>query len=457
MSYLENQTKLLDKISKTVEKEGDPKSELARRFDMVKVLIKMVDLQGQVIQEVLDPANPLHLKVGEFDLMKGMNLALTTMKVGETSTFHIPSDLCYEQSAPEQADQKDVQAEDRSVKVTITLLELDKTAKVTKWDLEEGEKLEFAAGLKDEGNQFFKNKDWQLAEERYAQAIEIIEWDQSPRRKDLRVLTLYNLSLSLCYQNKFVSALEKINWAINLKPNSAKAHFRKASIFQFMDEHEKALNELKKANELEPENQEINSQMAKVKSQIQEYQEKSTQLYGKMFGKGVYDERNKSPYSDNLNQLIECEIHFKESAICAKIELFTNILPDTCNVVEKLVKQGKLSRYRSTTVAADNFLVFDLSEDVSEEEQVQEKFRPENKSTKIKDAGYLYFKPDEEGNCCREICLSLAPLPWLDNSCVPFGFVCSPLDFVEKISSMVKAQAKAGEPGLIKLRACKLY
>ncbi len=457
MSYLENQTQLIDKISKTVEKDGDPNSQSPRRFDEVKVLIKMVDMQGQVIQEVLDPANPLHLKVGEFDLMKGMNLALTTMKVGETSTFLIPSELCYEQSTSEQPEQMEEHTEDRSVKVTITLLELDKTAKVTKWDLEDTEKLSFASNIKEEGNQLFKNKDWQLAEEKYSQAIEIVEWDQSPRRKDLKVLTLYNLSLSLCYQNKFVSALEKINWAINLKPNSAKAHFRKASIFQFMNEHEKALSELNNANELEPENEEILAQIAKVKSQIQEYQEKSAQLYGRMFQKGVYEERNKCPYSDNLNQLIECEFHYRESVICAKVELFTNILPDTCNVVEKLVKQGKLSRYRSTEIVADNYAVFDLSEDASEEAAVQEKFRSENKSTKIKDAGYLYFKPDEQGSCSREIALSLAPLPWLDNSCVPFGFVCSPLDFAAKVDSMVKAQAKAGESGMIKLRACKVY
>lgn len=457
MSYLENQTELLAKLSKTIEKEGNQNSDSPRRFDVVKVLLKMVDVQGQVIQEVLDPAQPLHLKVGEFELMKGMNLALTTMKVGETATFHIPSELCYEQSTGEPADQADGKTEDRSVIVTITLLDLDKNTKVTKWDLEEEEKLGFASGLKEQGNLFFKSKDWQLAEEKYAQAIEIVEWDQSPRRKDLKVLTLFNLSLSLCYQNKFVSALEKINWAINLRPNSAKAHFRKASIFQFMEEHEKALDELKKANELEPENQEIIAQMAKVSSQIQEYREKSSQLYGKMFQKGVYEQRNKCPYSDNLNQLIECEIHFKESVICAKVELFTNILPDTCNVVEKLVKQGRLSRYRSTTVVADNYVVFDLSQDATEEGEVQTTFRPENKSTKIKDAGYLYFKPDEEGNCSREICLSLAPLPWFDNACVPFGFVCNPLDFLEKVNSMVKAQSKVEESGMIKLRACKLF
>ena len=467
MSYLETEKHLAETFDKKIEELGDSASVSPVRFDVCKLLFKVENSQGGIIQESSDPQKPFHVKVGDLDMMKGMSLALTTMKVGEKSVFVIPKELSktrldqddtnqIEELEEEEGDD-DTERKSGQVRLTINLLDIERGVKVTKWDLEEEEKLPFATKTKEEGNQLLKSGKWEEAEEKYSQVVELVEWDQSPRRKNLKIGTLYNISLVLANQKKFVSALEKINWAINMKPEAAKGYFRRATIYQKMEEFERALQELQKALDIEPENPDIQSQIQLVKDDIQKYYKNSSKLYNRIFEKGVYESRASCVYSDNLNPLVECEFHYKEALLCAKIELFSNVLPDTCNVFESFVKEGKVSRYRSSTVISKNYILFDLADDPSEETEEAKKFKPENKSTKIKDGGFLYFVPDSDGNCSTQIGLSLAPLPWFDGIAVPFGFVVIPTDFISRFSPVVDKMVKACEKSEIKIRSCKMF
>lgn len=427
MAYLDKHP--LPELEKKIVEEGTGEDR-PRRFDKVKILYQMVTLDGVFISETTDPTAPLETKVGDADLMKGMNIALTTMRVGERAEFTIPPELTYEPSAGEE------KKSDGGVKVGIKLLEISRDLPVTKWDLEEDEKLPFATERKDEGNKYFKEGNWEEAEKKYAQTIEIVEWDKSPRRLDLKVLTLYNMALALMHQKRFVSALERINWAINIKPKEAKGYYRKATIYLTMGEYERAEEELMKALDIEPGNTEVRGQLDKVRTEREKYFKSSVSMYKGIFGKGVYENRRKSEYSDSLNRLVEIEICLEETAICAKIELFGNILPDACNYLERLVEARTLEGYTAAEVSGQSYVLFDLpsgegGEDILEDRQW------ENKSTKIKDGGYVFMWTDEKGKYRSRLGISLAPLPWFDGVHVAIGQLCSPVDIVEKITEMI--------------------
>lgn len=459
MSYLADLD--LSKLEKTLVKEGTDTGPKPKRFDKAAINFRLTTTDGQLIEEAVDEAKPFEVKIGDRDLMAGFNLALTTMNEGESARFVIHEDLCFCASDADQPQETETKKSGGLV-LEVSLLSVDRNVKVTKWDLEDNEKLGFASSCKEEGNSLFKAEKYLDAIEKYNQSIEIIEWDQSPRRKDLKVSTLWNLSQALAKEKMFVSAIERINWAINIKPQEAKGYFRKAGVYLAMQEFDKAIEELNKAKQIEPSNPDIISQIAKVKEAKAKYKESSQEIFGKIFDKSVYEERAKSDYSDNLNPLVELDIVIGEEMFCVKIELFTNIMPDTCNYFESLVKAGLIGGYISTEIKKNNFLIFNTP--VPESEEFKE-VKPENKSNKVKDSGMIFFKPqdDKPDNITfrNEIGISLAPLPWFDQKWIPFGFICTPLDFKKKIEKMIeKAEDRAEEtkkPVNLELKNCRMF
>lgn len=427
-----------------------------QRFDKVKITFSLKLENGELVDEQLNEEKPFEVKVGDMELMRGMNVGLTTMRVGEKAEFTIPKEWTYESR---QAEEEQNAREGNAIWI-VKLLDVERGLKVTKWDLEDQEKLVYATKCKDEGNAFFKAGKWAEAEEKYTQAIELIEWDRQPERIDLKVQVLYNLSLTLSKLHRFVSAVEKINWAINIKPREAKGYFRKSNVYLSMSEFNTAQEELVKALDIEPGNPEILAQIEKVKEASERYQKESSKLYGKMFSKGVYESRNKCDYSDNLNPLVQLEISANEQIICLKIELFSNIMPDTCNYFEKLVKEGALEGYILTECQRKNYLIFDAAE--TEDPRFEARV-PENKSNKIKDAGFVFFKPQEKDGPLdyrSQIGFSLAPLPWYENKWIPFGYVCVPMDFNKRIDSMIasfESDEKAVSKGKMCIRNVKMF
>lgn len=456
MSYLASLDP--DLLKKTILKPGNGEKDAPRRFDQVSLLFKLTTSDGQLVEEANDPEKPFQIKVGDADLMKGFNLALTTMREGETAIFEIPEDLCCsdnDQETPGENEQKEKKVD---LILKATLLSINTQTKVTKWDLCDHEKFDFAKSCKEEGNSLFKEGNWEEAEEKYSQAIEIIEWDKSPRRIDLKVSTLYNISQVLTKQKRFVSALERINWAINLKPEEAKGYFRKANVYFGMEEFERALEELYKAKKIEPSNPDIINEIKKVKEAQEQYRKSSSQLYSKMFGKSVFETRAKCDYSDDLDPIVEFEFTIGEFVLCLKLEVFQNILPDTASYFLALVKEGLMDGYISSDIKANNYLLFNSPQP---EDSNFKNFLPDNTSNKVKSAGMLFFKPSDSDKTLRsEIGLSLAPLPWMDGKWIPFGFVCSPIDFNEKIDKALKnanvTSDATKDPVIIRLKNFKL-
>lgn len=430
-------------LQKVQTKEGDSTKARPKRFDQVKILFSLETKDGKKVEEATKEEEPFQVKVGDADLMRGFNLALTQLHPGEAARFTIPADLCDSQRDAEEGQSEEKHSTEDGLVLDVVLIEVDASVKVTKWDLLDKEKLEFSTKCKEEGNELFKQQRFKEAEEKYSQVIEIVEWDKSPRRLNLKVSTLYNLSQVLSKQQRYVSAMERINWAINIKPQEAKGYFRKANVYFSMQDFDKSLEELAKAKAIEPTNSDIVNEIARVRKAREEYNRASTSMYGKMFQKGVYEEKATCDYSDNLNPLVEIDFTCGEELISAKIELFSNIMPDTVNYFESLITSGRLNGYISSEVKKNNFIMFNAPQP---EDEPFKDFEPENKSNKIKTAGLMYFKPNETTMKCRsEIGISLAPLPWFDGKCIPFGFICSPLDCLPKLSSMYTKAEQSSE------------
>lgn|SRR3990167_3805623 len=316
--------------------------------------------------------------------------------------------------------------------------------KANKWDLDDSEKLPWILKLKEQGNTHLKAEQWAEAQDCYNNAIEIVEWDQDPVRKATKVQCLYNLSIALAKQKKFVSALERITWAVNLAPNQAKGYYRRAGVYLEMSEFDRALEELTKGLDVEPGNTDLTAMVAKVKSQKLKYVQENCKMFSSILGKNVYENTTARTcdYSDNYSPRMSLDILRQEKAFCIEMELFENLLPETTKYVVKLIEAGLMMSYRCIEVQPENFLIFDSSRKI---DSTFKEFKNEHNRTKITDLGFVFFRPNKEtGNCCSEIGISLAPLPWYDNEWVPFGFVSKPVDLKKKLGELFEANFKNG-------------
>lgn len=152
------------------------------------------------------------------------------------------------------------------------------------------EKLAEAKSKKDHGNSLFKDGNVEDAVRRYTQSLGLCgEMDGTLNPTDQAECNEVKLS---CYLNLTLCniklkapklALHNATKAVELKGDSAKAHFRKAQALYECKEFEEAKKELLAAQKLDPEDKGIPSLLTKVDQCIQAEKKKQQQIFGKMF------------------------------------------------------------------------------------------------------------------------------------------------------------------------------
>lgn len=443
MAYLNRE---YPEVTKKILEEGKKGGLRGQRFDQVSIEYVMKTGDGILVSSSeLDGKNWV-FKIGDEQIMKGMNIAMCTMYEQEKAEFVIPPLLTYDghgYSEEGPCPYKD------SVHLTVKLVEIDRSKKLSKWDLAEEEKLPYTLQFKETGNKLFREGKYQEAAVMYEQAIDFVEWDKRQDCVEAKVLCLYNCGLTYAHLRKFASAIDKVKWSIGIKPKEAKGYCRMSTIFLQMGEHERALGELKKAAFLDPMNEDIREMQKKVIESHQKYFRDSNKMYRGIFNKNVYESRARCLYSDNLNPLVELEARLGEEVLPFKIELFSNLMPDTVNHFLQLVQALLLDKYVSGEAILGNFIYFDYpGADFPLEPRAFE-----NKSQRIKDGGYVFFKADSTGKYCSQFGISMSPLPWFEDIHVPCGFVCVPGDFQVRLEQFISAKGERQ----ITLHNCSIY
>ncbi|KAK2904442.1 peptidyl-prolyl cis-trans isomerase D [Channa argus] len=150
--------------------------------------------------------------------------------------------------------------------------------------------LSVAEDVKNIGNKLFKNQDWIGAVNKYSKALRYLEVGGDELEEAVEQ-KLEPIALS-CYLNTaacklkmqlWQDALDNCDEALQLDKANTKALFRRAQAWQGLKEYSKAMADLKKAQEITPEDKAISSEMKRVQLKIQEEKEKEKKIYAKMF------------------------------------------------------------------------------------------------------------------------------------------------------------------------------
>ncbi|XP_046837995.1 AH receptor-interacting protein isoform X6 [Vespa crabro] len=129
------------------------------------------------------------------------------------------------------------------------------------WQMTEDEKLKSVPDLKEKGNIFFREKDYDRASEMYAKAIGILEQlmlaekpndDEWLTLNKMKVPLLLNYAQCKLIKKEYYSVIEHCTTVLKIEPDNAKALYRRGKAYIGTWDEEKAAKDLKKVAELDP-------------------------------------------------------------------------------------------------------------------------------------------------------------------------------------------------------------
>lgn len=178
---------------------------------------------GEVFDSSLDRGDPLSFKLGQGQVIKGWDLGIATMKVGEKAELLIKSEYAYGvQGSPPKIPANAI------LLFAVELVSVD----ISTADLTIAEKVEQAIPLKDEGNALFKANDIANAISKYLMATQLLsntfgaEGSEKESIADLNVSLWSNLAAAYLKVKQAKKAEEACEKVLEWNPTHAKAVYR---------------------------------------------------------------------------------------------------------------------------------------------------------------------------------------------------------------------------------------
>jgi len=227
--------------------------------------------------------NSFHFVAGLDQVPRGLDSSVQTMKTGEVAVFHIRSSELYGEQGYSGEDFKIPPNTDVQYEIHLVNVEKEKET----WSMEAKEKVEFAKSAKEEGNKYFADGRWILAQKRYKRALSCIEYgsfenDLKAEVKQLKLAVYLNLAAVGVKLKSKRDIIDNTKKALEIEPNNPKALYRKAQGLMISGDWNEAEKLLTLALEKNPENKEITKELVKVKEEVKKQDEKDAQIYKRM-------------------------------------------------------------------------------------------------------------------------------------------------------------------------------
>ncbi|XP_036709185.1 peptidyl-prolyl cis-trans isomerase D isoform X3 [Balaenoptera musculus] len=144
--------------------------------------------------------------------------------------------------------------------------------------------------LKNIGNTFFKSQNWEMAIKKYTEVLRYVEGSKAAtenaggaKLQPVALSCLLNIGACKLKLSDWQGAVDSCLEALEIDPANTKALYRRAQGWQGLKEYDQALADLKKAQEIAPEDKAIQAELRKVKQKIKAQKDKEKAAYAKMF------------------------------------------------------------------------------------------------------------------------------------------------------------------------------
>nr|CAB3246478.1 peptidyl-prolyl cis-trans isomerase FKBP8 [Phallusia mammillata] len=252
-------------------------------------------------ETVAEENQELTFVLAERDVMDALDLAVNLMEKEETCTIVANSKYCYGEKG-----KLPIIPPDTDLTFTVKLIDIQDGPYNVSTPIEK--RLAWVDDRRSKGNKLYSEKSFTEALHAYRKCARILEQASNQDHSDeiKKEITSYmvkchnNLSASHMMLEKWKEALQSCQKAEKLDPNNLKTVFRKGKILAKLGEMKKAIETLKKANQLSPEEKTIQAELARLTKKMQTQKEAQQKMYKRMFwGK---DKENPDAKTDEPNQ-----------------------------------------------------------------------------------------------------------------------------------------------------------
>ncbi|CAK58920.1 unnamed protein product (macronuclear) [Paramecium tetraurelia] len=318
-------------VKKRILQEGQ--GEMPIDGSRCKILFKGTLDDGTIFDQYLDKERPYKFRIGNEILIKGFDIALKSMKVGEKAELKITPNYGY----GNEGDQYKNVPQNANLTYEIQLLNF-KEGKMQKWEMTTEEKQQEAINKRTKGTSLFKQQNYKEAYKIYKKALSYCTLTTT-EGNELKASLQLNLSICSYQLEQYKDSIDYAKKALDLKTNQQqklKALYRKALAHIKITELDEAQADLREALNIDSTNSAVIEELSKVKQILKETKMKEKEIYSKLFQQQLYDESEIEPKEIEIKEAkSEC------SSLCdpnENIEEETQAKPTDENIYDQKPK-----------------------------------------------------------------------------------------------------------------------
>ncbi|KAH7825477.1 putative peptidyl-prolyl cis-trans isomerase [Monocercomonoides exilis] len=325
------------KVVKRIIKEGTGPKPRRRTKCSVVFTGKLQD--GTIVDSVQDREHPFLFKLGIGQAIKGWDVGVGSMRVGEIAELTIASDYAYGKNGKEDHNIPP----DSPMIFEIELLDVEDEPETDQ------ERYDFALKKKELGNKLSKEGNWKSARDEYETGLCYIDYlkpkDEELKQPLLEARIALHLNKCLCYlkmeKPHLKRAKEEAEEVLKLDSSNAKALFRRSLVYRRKGDLKMARADLESALKSAPKDNSIRSELESVIKQQANIAAKQKKVYAGLFEKlRSMEENEEKSGTISSSKKVEREKTTEEKAYIKDI---SQSLQQTENLCSKEFDEGKTS------------------------------------------------------------------------------------------------------------------
>lgn len=402
---------------------------------------------GSVFDSSVSRGKEFKFTLGRRNVIKGWDVGFATMRAGEKAVLKCRADYAYGDSPPGSTIPPNA-----TLTFDVELLGFGPKKK-EKYQMSEEEKLNEANTLKEAGTVAFKDGRFEEAGIKYLDAVNMLEGftDQDA----LLISCQLNSAQAHINCKQYPTAITSATAVLSKDPNNVKALYRRAVAYNHTGRPEEAIEDLKIALELDPENKPVKVELQKARKQIQDAKAKAKAAYGNVFSRvSMYDDKPLPivPGLAHNNPKVFFDITIGGQAKGRIVmTLYADVTPKTAENFRQLctgeserrASTGQKLHYKGSLFhrVISDFMIqggdFTRGDGTGGESIYGEKFADENFKMKHTEPGLLSMANAGPGTNGSQFFITCTATPHLDGKHVVFGRVIEGMEIVRMIENSV--------------------